>query len=58
MRADGIVEAFNVTNRTNVLARNANFGTGTYPTNPAPTFGQITAVGDSRSLQLAVKLRF
>ena len=44
--------------RTNVLARNANFGTGTYPANPAPTFGQITAVGDARSLQLAAKLRF
>jgi hypothetical protein len=58
VRADAIVETFNVINRTNVLARNANFGTGTYPTNPAPTFGQITAVGDARSFQLAVKLRF
>jgi hypothetical protein len=58
VRADAIVEAFNVTNRANVLARNANFGTGTYPTNPAPTFGHVTAVGDSRALQLAVKSRF
>jgi hypothetical protein len=55
---EGLVEAFNLTNRTNVLTRNANFGPGAYPANPAPTFGQITAVGEGRSLQFGVRTRF
>lgn len=58
MRAEGIAEAFNLTNRRNDLTRIGNFGAGTYPTNPAPTFNQITAVGDPRTVQLAVRLRF
>ena len=28
------------------------------PANPAPTFNQITAVGDPRTIQLAFRLRF
>ena len=35
----------------NDLTRNANFGSGAYPTNPSSTFGQITAVGDPRTFQ-------
>ena len=58
LRIEGAVEAFNLTNRRNDLTRNTNFGPGAYPTNPAPTFGQITAVGDPRSLQFALRLRF
>jgi hypothetical protein len=58
VRAEALVEAFNATNRTNVLARNANFGSGTYPAEPAPNFRQITAVGEPRSIQLALRLRF
>jgi hypothetical protein len=58
LRTEAIAEVFNATNRTNVLARNADFGTGAYPANPSPAFGQITAVGDPRSWQLAVRLRF
>ena len=34
MKVEGLVEAFNVTNRANNLTRNANFGSGAYPTNP------------------------
>jgi hypothetical protein len=55
---EGAAEAFNVTNRQNVLTRNTNFGSGTYPTSPLPTFNQVTAVGDPRSFQLAARVRF
>jgi hypothetical protein len=55
---EGFIEVFNLTNRTNVVTMNGNFGSGAYPTNPSATFGQITAVGDPRSLQLAVRARF
>lgn len=57
-RMEALAEAFNVLNHRNNLTRNANFGAGAYPTNPSPTFGQITAVNDPRSLQLALRLRF
>ena len=43
---EALAEAFNLTNRRNDLTRNTNFGAGAYPTNPSPTFGQITAVGE------------
>jgi hypothetical protein len=55
---EGIAEAFNVTNHTNVLTRNANFGSGNYPTSPSSTFNDITGVGEPRSLQLAMRMRF
>jgi hypothetical protein len=58
VRVEGAVEAFNLTNRTNVVTRNTNFGAGEYPTNPAPTYGQITGVGDPRTFQFALRLRF
>ncbi len=51
-------EAFNVTNRTNVLTRNANFGSGAYPSSPSAAFGQVTSVGDPRALQLGARVRF
>ena len=51
-------EAFNLLNHRNNLTRNGNFGPGAFPSTPSPTFGQITAVDDSRSLQLALRLRF
>jgi hypothetical protein len=57
-RFEAIAEGFNLTNRTNVVSLNGNFGAGAYPTNPASTFGQITAVGDPRAFQLAARLRF
>src|SRR4029453_8133034 len=55
---EGLVEGFNPKNHENVTTRNTNFGPGAYPTNPLPTFGQITAVGDPRSWQLGLRLRF
>ena len=58
VRAEGIAEAFNLTNRRNDLTRIGNFGAGAYPANPSPTFNQITGVGDPRTLQIAVRLRF
>ena len=57
-RVEAIAEGFNLTNRINVVSFNGNFGPGAYPTSPSPTFGQITAVGDPRAFQLAVRLRF
>jgi hypothetical protein len=55
---EGLVEVFNVTNHRNDLTRNANFGAGAYPTNPSPAFNQITGVGEPRSFQLGVRVRF
>ena len=55
---EALAEAFNVTNRVNVVARNGNFGAGVYPASPSPTFGQATAVGEPRSLQLGIRVRF
>ena len=55
---EGLVEAFNLTNRRNAIARNTNFGTGAYPANPSASFGRVTAVGEPRTIQLAVRLRF
>ena len=58
VRIEALAEAFNLTNRRNVLGRNATFGTGIYPDNPVPSFNQTTAVGDPRSVQLGVRVRF
>jgi hypothetical protein len=58
VKIEGLVEAFNLTNRVNDLTRNSNFGAGAYPTNPVSTFNQITAVGDPRTLQFGLRLTF
>jgi hypothetical protein len=58
VRLEAIAEAFNLLNHTNGVTLNGTFGSGAYPTNPLPTFKQITAVGDPRTLQLAVRLSF
>ena len=57
-RLEGLVEAFNLTDRVNPLTRNVNFGPGPYPSHPAATFNQITAVGDPRTLQFGLRLMF
>jgi len=57
-RLEALAEGFNLTNRTNVVSINGNFGSGTYPTNPSPTFGQVTAVGDARAFQFAMRFGF
>jgi hypothetical protein len=58
VRLEGIAEAFNLLNHTNGVTLNGTFGSGAYPTNPLPTFKQITSVADPRALQLAVRLSF
>jgi hypothetical protein len=57
LMGEAAVEVFNLTNRRNNLARNTNFGSGAYPAEPSPGFGQITGVGDPRSVQLAFRVR-
>jgi len=58
VQAEGLAEVFNLTNRENDLTRQASFGAGAYPTNPASNFNTISAVGDPRTLQFALRLRF
>ena len=58
VRLEGLAEVFNLTNRTNNITRNTNFGPGAYPSNPSPTFNQITAVGDPRTWQFALRVKF
>jgi hypothetical protein len=58
VRIEGLIEVFNLTNRTNVVTVNGNFGTGAYPASPSSTFGQALAVGEPRSAQIGVRMRF
>jgi outer membrane receptor protein involved in Fe transport len=58
LRLDALAEGFNLTNHVNGVSLNGTFGTGTYPTNPSPAFRQITAVGDPRGFQFALRLAF
>jgi hypothetical protein len=55
---DGIFEVFNLFNRSNYTAVNNVFGTGSYPSSPAPTFGQFTQAAPPRQVQLAIKIGF
>ena len=57
-KLQGIAEAFNALNHRNNQIPNGTFGSGSYPTGPAAGFGQATAVGDPRGIQLAAKLSF
>jgi hypothetical protein len=57
-RVEAMVEVFNLTNHRNDITRNTNFGAGAYPTNPSATFNQVTGVGEPRSVQLGLRLRF
>jgi hypothetical protein len=58
LSVDGIFEVFNLFNRSNYTAVNNVFGTGAYPSNPAPTFGQFTQAGPPRQVQVALKIGF
>jgi len=57
-RIEGLVEAFNLTDRVNPITRNTTFGAGSYPSNAAPSFNMVTAVGDPRTVQFGVRLTF
>jgi hypothetical protein len=54
----GLVEAFNLTNRANAITRNTTFGPGAFPSSPVSSFDTVTAVGDPRTLQLGIRLSF
>jgi hypothetical protein len=58
LRLEALAEGFNLTNHMNGVTLNGVFGTGTYPTNPSPTFKQITAVNDPRTMQFALRIQF
>jgi len=58
VRLEGMAEAFNSLNHRNNMIPNATWGPGAYPLNPNRTFGQPTAVGDARSIQLAARISF
>lgn len=58
LRIEALGETFNSLNHRNNLTFNGTFGAGVYPTAPSATFGQVTAVNDPRSAQLALRLRF
>lgn len=57
VQLEGLVEGFNLTNRANAVSLNGNFGPGAYPSSPAGRFGEVTAVGEPRVFQIAVRLR-
>jgi len=58
VKLQAMAEAFNLLNHTNVVSINGNFGAGAYPAVPSATFGQITAVNDSRSLQFGLRVSY
>ena len=55
---DAIFEVFNLLNRTNFVEVNNIFGTGAYPSEPLPTFGQFERAGAPRQVQLGLKVLF
>ena len=57
-RVEGLVEAFNLTDRVNPITRNTTFGSGSYPSNPVSSFNAVTAVGDPRTVQFGVRFIF
>jgi hypothetical protein len=58
LRLEALAEAFNLTNHVNGVSLNGAFGTGVYPASPSPSFGQLTAVGDPRGFQFALRASF
>ena len=58
LRMDAMLESFNALNHVNGVTLNGTFGSGAYPANPSSSFGQVTAVGDPRTAQLAVRMSF
>ena len=58
VKVEAIGEAFNALNHRNNLTRNSTFGPGLYPMQAAASFNQVTAVQDSRSMQVALRVKF
>jgi hypothetical protein len=57
-RLQALFEVFNLFNRTNFTEVNNVFGTGAYPSQPLPTFGQFVQAAPPRQAQVALKLAF
>ena len=57
-RLDLMVDLFNLFNRTNYTQVDNVFGSGSYPDNPLPTFGQFTEAAPPFQAQLGVKITF
>jgi hypothetical protein len=55
---DLLFEVFNLFNRSNFTDVNNVFGTGAYPSDPLPTFGQFQQAGAARQVQLAARFTF
>jgi hypothetical protein len=55
MRAELMIEGFNVLNHTNLQFPNATWGTGA---TPVSTFGKPTAASDPRQMQIGVRLSY
>jgi hypothetical protein len=53
-----MAETFNLFNHTNYTQVDAVFGRGTYPSNPAPHFGEYTKAAPPFQAQLAAKVSF
>ncbi len=58
IKLEGMAEAFNSLNHRNNMIPNGTWGSGSYPASPNVSFGQATAVGDPRSIQLGARLTF
>ncbi|MBI4907998.1 MAG: TonB-dependent receptor [Acidobacteria bacterium] len=58
LNMEALIEGYNSTNHMNGVSKNGTFGGGTYPSSPLPAFGQITAAGDPRTLQLGLRFRY
>ncbi len=58
LNLEALAEGFNLTNHLNGVALNGVFGTGAYPSSPAPNYHQITAVNDPRELEFALRVRW
>jgi len=58
LKMEALAEGFNLTNHVNGVSLNGTFGTGAYPSSPSSTFRQVTAVGDPRGFQFALRLAF
>ena len=53
-----IFEVFNLLNRVSYREVNNVFGTGAFPDNPAPTYGQFQRAAPPRQVQLAARVVF
>ena len=58
VEVEPLVEVFNLFNRANFTEINNVFGTGSFPDDPQPTYGQFLRAGPPRQIQLAFRVVF